>query len=677
MAEKPTRQNLVDLSRARSTVINWPNQLAAIVDGYRNYRGVPHGVQKDAVQNSWDARVDKKRGKGWVVTFELIKSKKEKNFLIITDEGTTGLTGRILKPEELQQDLSVEERWGRFENVAFTKAPSEEALGSRGRGKFIFLGASKHEDTTHEGEKFQNLILYDTLREDGSYRFGYRTLVLTDSPIDAFDNDEGKERLREYTGGVIEPLKTIGARVIIVDPIDELIEDIESGKFVEYIGETWWEIIEKYDAKIEVRSGGKVWRAEIPKDYALPTKDSRSYKVWITKNILLPVKGGYRIKTLHIVRKMGGPVPEELQGVAIQRGGMKVCSILIKYVPKEVTDSVYGYITFDKKLDHAIKADENPEHYGFDFKRSLPRAVKQYIEDELAKFAREKLGLGVDPRKVQHEKQSNAEQRAVYAINKIANKLGLLGKKGVGPPPLPPPPPPPPPVKELSLDIPPLELPRESRRVNYGEVVKNIRLIAKNNTKASVKIGIKMYLLFEDTELTFYIKKDVVEIDAGDSQEFGPFEQYFTEGEFPGRGKYTIRARAVSLEGKRKGDILDEVSRHFFLEQDPPEKGLFEKCEALDFPEEMEKITGEAVAGEAGGYIFQYNNNHPAKKAVDDDEDTLTDYLVAVMANEIPWIDLRREKPTQFTEEEIESPDATAKKISKIIGEILYNYYSA
>ncbi len=677
MLEKTTRQNLVDLSRARSTVMNWPNHLAAIVDGYRSYRGVPHGVQKDAVQNGWDARADKKHGKRWTITFELIRSKKERNFFIITDEGTTGLTGRILKPEELQEDLPVEERWGRFENVAFTKAPTEEALGSRGRGKFIFLGASQHEDTTHEGKKFQNLIFYDTLRADGIYRFGYRTLVLTDSPIDAFDNDEGKEKLQEYTGGIIEPLKKIGTRIIIVDPISELIEDVESGKFVEYIGETWWEIIEKYDAKIEVKVGDKVWLAKVPEDFTLPTKDSRNYKVWMPpKNTALQVRGNYRIKTLHIVRKMDGPVPEELQGVSIQRRGMKVCSIPIKYVPKEVTDSVYGYISFDKKLDTAIGADENPEHYGFDFKKSLPRAIKQYIEDELAKFAREKLGLGVDPQKVRHERQSNAEQRAIYAINKIANKLGIFGK-GAGPQPSPPPPPPLPPIKELSLDIPPLEFPRENRRVNYGEAVKNMRLIAKNNATEAVKVGLKMYLLFEDAELVSYIKKEVVEIDAGDSQEFGPFEQYFTENKFPGRGRYTIRARAVSLEGKKKGDILDEVSRHFFLEQDPPEKGLFEKCEALNFPEEMEKITGEAVAGEAGGYIFQYNKGHPAKKAVDDDENTLTAYLVSIMANEIPWIDLRREKPTQFTEEELESPDAIAKKISKIIGEILHNYYSA
>src|SRR3990172_6759748 len=133
----------IDLSTARSTVINWPNQFMAIIDGYRGFKGVPHGVQKDAIQNSWDARKDKKKGRGWSLRIEVGHSKSGRVFLCITDRGTTGLTGRVLKPEELQEDLPAVERWGRFENVAFTKDPSEGALGSRGRGKFIFVGASK------------------------------------------------------------------------------------------------------------------------------------------------------------------------------------------------------------------------------------------------------------------------------------------------------------------------------------------------------------------------------------------------------------------------------------------------------------------------------------------------------------------------------------------------------
>lgn len=664
----------IDLSRARSTVINWPAQVEAIVDGYRSHRGISHGVQKDAIQNAWDARIDKKHGKNWCVTFELIKGKRERRFLTITDNGTTGLTGRVLKPEELEVDLPPEERWGRFENVAFTKGPSEEALGSRGRGKFIFVGASAHQ-TEIKKKQLKNLILYDTLREDDTYRFGYRTIIITDSPIDSFDGASGREMIRTLTEDVIKPLNQVGSRVIIVDPIEEVVEDIESGRFVEYIEETWWELIQKFDVQIFVRTSTKNWKAKIPKEFVLPTEDSKEFKVWVQKDKLLtPGISKYRIKQLHIVRKIKGEVAEEIRGVAIQRGGMKVCPVYIRYAPQDITDSVYGYITFDKELDNALRADENPEHYSFDFRRSLPKAVKQYIEDELAKFAKEKLGLGVDPKKVQHQRQTNAEQRAIFAVNKIASKLGMFGKGVVEPPP---PPPPPPPVKLLRLEIPLFDFPRESHRVNYGEKVGNIRLIAHNDTNVKVKLGLKMYLLFDNTQLVKYIENEELELNPScASQPLGPFEQFFSKEDFPGKGRYTIRAKMISLDKETKGDELHTLSRHFWLEQDPPEKGLFEKCEALDYPEEMMKIMGEAVRGEDKGYIFQYNNLHPAKLAIDEDEDLLTDYLVNIMGLQLPWVDLRREKPTLFSEDDLETSENVAQKISKIIGQILYEYYS-
>ncbi|NOH04737.1 MAG: hypothetical protein HND47_23585 [Chloroflexi bacterium] len=664
---------MIDLSRARSTVINWPVQVESIVDGYRGFRGISHGVQKDAIQNAWDARKDKKHANGWSITFELIKGKSGRRYFAITDQGTTGLTGRVLKPEELETDLPPEERWGRFENVAFTKGPSEEALGSRGRGKFIFVGASAHQAEIDK-KLFKNLILYDTLREDGIYRFGYRTIVITDSPIDSYDGDEGKKMLRILTEGSIEPLNHVGSRVIIVDPIDELIDDMESGKFVEYICETWWEIIQKYNASIYVKTPTKSWKGKIPKEFVLPTEDSKEYKVWIQKDRPLPGAPKYRVKCLHIVRRNKGPIPEELRGVAVQRGGMKVCPIYIRYAPQDVTESVYGYIAFDKDLDNALRADENPEHYSFDFRRSLPKAVKQYVEDELTKFAREKLGLGVDPKKVQHQRQTNAEQRAMFAVNKIASKFGMLGKGEVVPPP---PPPPPQPPRLLRLEMPLFKFPRDSHRVNYGETVSNILLTAYNDTEKKVQVGLKMYLFFEDVQLVKYIENEEIRLYSHSaSKTFGPFKQHFTEEDFPGKGKYTIRAKMISLDKETKGDELHVLSRHFWLEQDPPEKGLFEKCEALDYPEEMIKIMGEAVRGESEGYLFQYNNIHPAKRAVDDEEDSLTEYLVKIMGLQLPWIDLRREKPVLFSKEDLESPENIAQKVSKIMGQILYEYYS-
>jgi hypothetical protein len=189
--------NCVGKSDIRATVINWKNNLSSIIDGYNSVApNIAHAIQKDAIQNGWDAKV-RGNGGGWSFEFELLNHDGT-NYLAMTDNGTTGLTGRILKPKDLEQDLPIEEKWGRFENVAFTKDPSENALGSRGRGKFIFVGASK-----------KKTICYDTLRHDGLYRFGVRWLELTDSPIAAYENKEAKKKLREILGGLLLLLITL------------------------------------------------------------------------------------------------------------------------------------------------------------------------------------------------------------------------------------------------------------------------------------------------------------------------------------------------------------------------------------------------------------------------------------------------------------------------------------
>ena len=60
----------LDPEQGRSTVINWENELKRIVDDYDQHTTIPGGVQKDAIQNGWDARKNK-IGKDWGISFEL------------------------------------------------------------------------------------------------------------------------------------------------------------------------------------------------------------------------------------------------------------------------------------------------------------------------------------------------------------------------------------------------------------------------------------------------------------------------------------------------------------------------------------------------------------------------------------------------------------------------------
>lgn len=663
MKPKNARDILSGISahEMRSTVINWPRMVETVIDGYRSHMGLVHGVQKDGVQNGWDARTDKRHGRNWSYTFKLVTGKRnEHSFLILQDRGTFGLTGRVLRPDELEADLPPDERWGRFENLAFNRGDTGDALGSRGRGKLVFVGASG-----------VSTIIYDTLRsDDGLYRMGCRWVERTESPVASFDGTKGRQRFEEMTGGRIEPLDETGTRVIIVDPVPEVVHSIRSGEFTRYIGETWWEIISKHNARIVVSCDDSESQAQVPEQFILPEKDDHDHKVWLKENATIRVgEDTFRIKRFHTVFAAGQTIDEDLRGVSIQRGGMKVTSVEMKYVPRNIADSIVGYITFDQALDRAMLAEEGIEHYAYDFRKQVPHAVKRYIEDELARFARDKLGIGLDPERVRHERESGAERKAINAVNKIAKSMGIFGR-GPGPKE----PGPPSPVIPLRLEIPAFDWPNDNQRVNYGQSLRNICVKAVNDTANDVSLRIRMYLLFGDEELESIMPSQDVNLSAQSQTEmFGPFEITPIPAGFPLKGRYTIRAKLMSPRGKE----IHILSRHFWLEEDPPESGLFEKCEAIPFPEEYATLMGEAVAGSARGYIYQYNTAHPAKRVHDESENELAAYLVGIMAAEIPWIDIRSSEPKLFSAEEMSDPEIIAHKCAAIVGEILSDYHSS
>jgi hypothetical protein len=666
--------SLDDLKDARDTVIHWPNKVKEIVDGYKNKTTIPHGVQKDGIQNSWDARKHKK-GHGWSAEFEIIEGDGI-NYLAITDRGTHGLTGRVLEPEELEEDLPSHERWGRFENVAFTKDISEGALGSRGRGKFIFVGAS-----------YKNTLLYDTLKDDGTYRFGFRTISVTRSPIKAYDEEEGRDKLVEITKGSIKPLSEVGTRVIIVDPDNELISSIESGEFLRYIGETWWEIIKKRGARILVKYSGKEFQAKVPSEFEFPEKDSDEYKVWKVENLELPFS--YSAKTkhaelgysktdilkLHIVCNKKGPVPKDVRGVSIQRGGMKICTVENRSLPDELSDSIYGYVTLDSDLEKLILEDEGPEHYSFDYKRGALAAghVKRFIEDEIGKFAKAKLGWKSDAREIRRKQQRNAERRAIIAINRLAKELGFTGigkgvrkskdgKRGKN--------------KEVRISMPVFVFPRkDDLRVNYDETLNNISATVVNDADSQMNVRFKMYLRYYDRVIKDYAESDMSVDAEGKSAQMGPFSETFSEEAFPDVGRYTVVARIVSLMDDDKGTILDEKVQSFYLEEDPPSKGLFENCEPIEYPDHAQEQMGEAVPGDRGGYILQYNVKHPAEKAVENTEDELAEYLFRIMAFELCRLDVLQDDSVLFDKRDKENSDDLLKKTLENIGGMLHRYY--
>jgi hypothetical protein len=662
----------IDLTQTQSTIINWPNQVRQIVDGYRSYHCIAHGVQKDAIQNSWDARKDKNYAKGWEIEFELIES-KDLNLFTFTDKGTTGLTGRILLPEDLEKDLPVVEKWGRFENVAFTKDPSEHALGARGRGKFIFVGASDYSAITTDGKNINKLILYDTLREDGVYRFGFRTIISTDSRIQAIEGEEAKGKLKELTNDLLKPLKYVGTRVVIVEPIKELINDVKNGNFIKYIEETWWEIIRDYNATIKVKVGTMIQNAKLDKHFQFPGKDSKRFKTWIKKDVKLPQAPNYKVKNLVIVYDAENNIQEDLRGIFIQRGRMKVCAIQPTGTDRAIINSIYGYINFDQNLEQELQKDEGIEHYSFDFKQFLPRTVKNFIIDECDKFLREKLGINMGTKTKPLEKEKSAQEKALYQVNLIAKQFGLTGRGIInngnsgGSPPDP---------RQLRLKFGKFLFPSETLRVNYGETISNIGLSIENDTAIEQNLGVRFSIVFnEEDEVVVYLDNKEVVIKNKSLVLLKNISETISNAKFTNKGKYTFLAKLVSLNTHNRGLILHQLKKNFWVEENPPQKGLFDEIEGIPYPENIKSQQGEAQRSDGLSYKFIYNINHPAKKAVDNDEDKLTKYLIELMCIELAWIDLRNTEHKIFSTIDLENPSDCIRKLNKFLGEIKYKIY--
>ena len=201
------------------TSTNWTTELNDIVQGYRNaiddikVASLLHPVQKDGIQNGWDARLGiDGPPTPWKITFELLEDTSQirrnagalkTTLLTITDEGTYGLTGRHIPEEELYEDISHDERLARFENKSWQKdrTAKRKTQGSRGRGKFIFVGASKLNTIFYDSLRYK--LNYDSNKKvienkpieygQKEYMMGWRKIVSVKAPYYGWTNGEAKK----------------------------------------------------------------------------------------------------------------------------------------------------------------------------------------------------------------------------------------------------------------------------------------------------------------------------------------------------------------------------------------------------------------------------------------------------------------------------------------------------
>jgi hypothetical protein len=653
-----------------------------LLDGYFDKEPrSSHWMQKDGIQNCWDARKDKNnKKKKWKCIIELHEGKN--NLITITDHGTWGLIGRRWTNEELsKEDPGNDERWTKFENMAFANKedPDKEVLGSRGRGKFVFSGCSKVRTT-----------LYDTLRDDGLYRIGMRKVEKVNAPTWVAEHppykpghDDAYDVLSKHTDGILKPLDHIGTRIIILDPKKEVMDDIKSGKFEEFISDTWWEIISKYGAEVIIKVGSK---KKVVKSFAdenyfekAKTKDQRILK---KECIKIPNHANLKVKKFYVKYDPDMTYEKRQKGIAIQRGGMNVC----RFDATEILDPEYGkhitgYITFERDFEKLMRDAEGVEHYSYQMGWIPLKDVKQLMVSEIMQWATKELGFSNVAKQKTTKAEKQASSRALKAANSIAKIMGLgVGGGGGGG------------HTRTTTTIEHLmevklnksEFPKtNSIRVDYGESIKNIGAKVHNNMKdRDIVVGLRIMVKSANRDdLIFdgpiFKKKDVAVKRNSKTDYFHMKSLKIDKQNFkPGHYKIITDISLMTPFKKfQKAERVDSEVISFWVETDPPEGGMWERYDARNFENlEPPKNTMRAVhkpsLQKKDTYVLEFNKDHHDYKEIDpNDEVAVAKYLYRLTIPETCIIDLERDDTKLFSKEDLQEPFKITTRMKGIIDE--------
>ncbi len=280
-----------------------------------------------------------------------------------------------------------------------------------------------------------------------------------------------KEMLAKLTNETLAPLKQTGTRITIVEPLDELVVALRRGDFREFIEETWWEVLVKPEAEIRVSVDGKTVRAQCPEIFRnLASGGLPANVIYRVENQPVEIRDQvYRVKRLSMA-KSEKPIPLDLQGLAIQRKGMKIGVLELKDMPAELEELFWGFVELDKDYEAQIEEAEDLEHYSFRGTYASYRNLKKFAQSAFDEFKRQ-LGYDVDSQRTADQKAKEALRQAQQKLNDIMENLGLTGigeKRTV--------------KREITASVFNVEFPHSTNEVFLDDNISNISFQLKNKS---------------------------------------------------------------------------------------------------------------------------------------------------------------------------------------------------
>jgi len=468
----------LNITLIKTERIDWDEQ--AVVDRVlKQYEDFPKAFQKECIQNAWDARSDRRRGKEWEIEIYSFKDINEKIHLIIEDFGTKGMNKK-----RLDAFLSL---W----------KPEKEHLdaGGRGQGKFVLMGGSK-----------ENILIVESIDGENSYkcRFLQRGRKNKDSisiPIE------------DFIPGA-KPLNHQGTKIWVYGVEKNLLKITRSKEFIDSIIESWWQILgDRFNAKISL----------FDKEIKFPQLPPVKEELTLLENKQLGNFG--TIKRL-VLRFYETPIPEIFQGVRVQRANMMITKIPFDEVyEKDYRNRFSGYIEFDNNLVPLLKAIEKNDHCGFLYNKSPWKEIKSLTKDKVEKFVNK-----IIPKK---EKRKTFNLKNLNQVIQKANQIisencpDVMGSSSTIPLIVPK-------LKPL-LKIKYLTI--DKREVKYRDVIKPHCCII-NETGKNKKISLKIELKKEGNKISKEEYK--LKINNKEQKSMRLSEIELKKENYP-KGKYTIR----------------------------------------------------------------------------------------------------------------------------------------
>jgi len=651
---------------------NDTRDLEAIAEGYSQkleWAGdswLAYALQKDAIQNSWDARINK----DWGIDFTLLTTNNGL-FLVISDKGTSGLTGHTWENEA---DLNVLIDSGESsENLAFFLSSNfsgkdSTSGGKRGRGKSLFLVASE-----------SSTFYFESLRKDGLVVFGSQYVSKNNSiQVTLTDN---KNFLDDEIGNGRSKLTEPGTKIYIKNPVKTLVESFENGRLLNFIETTWWEIIKKYGANITINGTKGFEKAKLLNwynDQYLDSQKQLSIKEY--PGIAIDHEGSPKIKRIKLIYDPEDIFPDDLKGIAIQRSGMTIQRrITESLVKEEGMQKVFGWVEFEPSLEGLMYDLEDVEHLKFNWTKNPAKKINSAIQMKVRDFAKTVKLIESDLSK-EHNKHKQIELDAAKKINEYLKNLGFTGfsvggrTRGTVTT-----------RKEMPLIISFTDfiLPNPTTRVDYGQKIR-ANAIVTNCLKRKIQVAFRVWIVTDGSNVMLTEREYT--LPPNESRKLGWDEIIISKDKFK-RGEYSFRSKIIIMEdtdiewdniGKlEKGNDKLKASTTFSIDQDPKASGFlkFEPKEDLG----NKQFYLESFR-ENNSVVISYNTVHPYIAQVSSlGEDMLRRFLsengICLALNEVLAEDLASNSPKIFKDlnpSELD-PASTLPIIMQHVSEFLWS----